>query len=561
LDPNTWGWKLRFNHQQTINPSFTIRADGQLNGDARFDRTYSHDQDQRLNTKLHSGANIVKKFDKLGSVTLNTTYDQDLQVTSQLDEAPKVLGSKLTGPALVFPALSYRLPSRPLVKGGDDHWYNRARLDYSTKFNNSRKWAYTSIEDPDSLLTGDSLKWETETTDRHLWSHDARLSGDAPIFKVFKLNGNLSYSERWVFQYEEALTDVDGFVLTDSSDNILREETSGFLRRGTFSTSAGLNTKFYGIFPFKIGNLEAIRHTVTPKVSLTYTPDFSKDFWGYIRSYEDTTGQTYSFDPYRYTSIGATPTRSALRMNYTLNNDFDYKLFRPDEEDPVKQRFVTWSLGGSYDFEKDSLRASDISNTVQLSLSEKLKLNFRGNFEIYERDSTGNQKIDKFRSPRLTSGTITFQFRLAGHAPSYQVADSSAGDSLALADSSDLMIPGQLTSQPTGREVWGANFSFNYSLTNSNPYAEPVQRLQMNSTLRLNVSRNWKVNYRGSFNLLEQRVVSHSVNINRDLHCWQLSFNWTPSGGYRGFTLLIRPKASQLKDLKVEHKSQRRFLP
>lgn len=558
LDPATWSWKLRFKHNQTINPSFTINADGQLNGDARFDRTYSHDQEQRLNTKLHSGINIQKKFDKIGNVSANASYDQDLQVTSRLDETPTALGTTLNGPTLKLPGVSYSLPTRTFLEDGD-RWYNDLQFRYSTRLENTRKWTYESIEDPDSLSTGDTLKWRTETRDRHFWNHNMGLSTNGSFLGVLKVNSSISYREGWVFEYQQARTDEDGDVLVDSTGTILTQKTSGLLRRGTFSLSSGLNTKIYGIFPVGVGSLQAIRHTLTPKITLSYTPDFSKEFWGYVERYTDDDGNPITYDPYGSTALGATSTKSALRMNYSLANDFDYKLFRESDSETIKKRFITWSMSGNYDFRKDSLNASDIGSNLQLTLTENLKLNFRGTFEIYKKDSLG-QRYNEFRSPRLSNGNVSFNFRLAGHArQSMAPEDTSAADTSGL-DSllQRSALPGE---RGKGKQVWGASMGFNYSFAQSNPYAEATRRFQLKPAVQLNLSRNWKISYSGNVDLLAQEIVYNRVNISRDLHCWRLSFDWTPSGSYRGFNLVIRPKASQLKDLKVEHRSQRRFSP
>jgi len=44
------------------------------------------------------------------------------------------------------------------------------------------------------------------------------------------------------------------------------------------------------------------------------------------------------------------------------------------------------------------------------------------------------------------------------------------------------------------------------------------------------------------------------LNIYRDLHCWELLFNWIPIGFHQSYTLTIRVKAAALRDLKYEKK-------
>ena len=50
----------------------------------------------------------------------------------------------------------------------------------------------------------------------------------------------------------------------------------------------------------------------------------------------------------------------------------------------------------------------------------------------------------------------------------------------------------------------------------------------------------------------ESNSLSHtSVNIYRDLHCWEMMFNWIPTGFMKSYNLTIRVKAPALHDLKI----------
>ena len=565
-DPATWKWKLNFTHNQTIDPSFTIRANGKLSGDANFDRTYSHDQDQRLNTKLHSGISINKKLESINSsLSLSGTYDENLQVTRRVGEMPESTGIKLAGPILALPSFRFSRSSSAIIpiKGTEKFWYNNFRWSYNNTFNNKRKWNYLSYENPDTLES-DSLLWEEDIIDTRSWIHNSSISGDTQIMQVLKLVGSVSYKDAWGFRYLEPVLDDNDFVQVDSlSGAIETQELEGFIRRGTFSTRASLNTKLYGLFPVHIGPLQAIRHTLTPSVSLKYTPDFSTDFWGYTKTLTDSTGTTHAFDRFSGSDLGATPNRDALSMSYSLNNVFDYKMFRNDVES--KAQFFTWSLTGSYNFKLDSLKASDINNSFKINLGKNFKLSPRATFELYERDSTGTHKINTYRSPRMTRASFSFGFRLQGAAPGG--LRSTTRDLNLEEDSLETeMVGGFIQDQSRkpkgvggGKPVWSANFSFSYSFNQQNPLEEAKQTFNLGTSFKFNLSENWGLTYNPRFNLIDKKLVSGSVGVTRDLHCWKLTLSWTPMGRWGGLNLLIRPKAQQLQDLKVEHTANRRY--
>ena len=47
-----------------------------------------------------------------------------------------------------------------------------------------------------------------------------------------------------------------------------------------------------------------------------------------------------------------------------------------------------------------------------------------------------------------------------------------------------------------------------------------------------------------------------SIGINRNLHCWQMDFQWIPFGQIASYVFTIRAKSSLLQDLKLNRRSQ-----
>jgi hypothetical protein len=102
-------------------------------------------------------------------------------------------------------------------------------------------------------------------------------------------------------------------------------------------------------------------------------------------------------------------------------------------------------------------------------------------------------------------------------------------------------------------QLWSSNISLSYSYNALNP-SRTSKTFWANTTSILNVTNNWKVSYRARFDLLERDLVNHSFSIYRDLHCWELSLNWTPNGIGQGINFRLNVKSPTLKDLKLEKK-------
>jgi hypothetical protein len=89
---------------------------------------------------------------------------------------------------------------------------------------------------------------------------------------------------------------------------------------------------------------------------------------------------------------------------------------------------------------------------------------------------------------------------------------------------------------------------------------EPLrgQRTQ-NAALALDgqfqLGRYWNFRLSGSIDLRTRELLAPIVEVSRDLHCWELRFQWYPLGLFRGYYLRFAPKASPLREFKYEERT------
>ena len=104
--------------------------------------------------------------------------------------------------------------------------------------------------------------------------------------------------------------------------------------------------------------------------------------------------------------------------------------------------------------------------------------------------------------------------------------------------------------------LWEATLVLRYSLI---PSLDPERRetFWLNSDFKLSIGPEWKVGYSARFNMLTQELISHDLQLYRQLHCWEFSFSWTPSGTWRGFMLRINVRDGDLRDIKYESRGGR----
>jgi hypothetical protein len=73
----------------------------------------------------------------------------------------------------------------------------------------------------------------------------------------------------------------------------------------------------------------------------------------------------------------------------------------------------------------------------------------------------------------------------------------------------------------------------------------------------VNITRKWKIGFTTGYDVKNKEFTYTSIDIYRDLHCWEMRFNWIPLGYRKGWNFQINVKASVLQDLK--YKMQRDF--
>jgi hypothetical protein len=111
---------------------------------------------------------------------------------------------------------------------------------------------------------------------------------------------------------------------------------------------------------------------------------------------------------------------------------------------------------------------------------------------------------------------------------------------------------------------WALSLSYNLTLSNNPTFfnylmqdnRKVIQTLGVNGNI--NLSENWKVSVQTGWDFEQKKLSYTSMTIYRDLHCWEMRFNWIPLGTYKSWNFTINVKASALQDLKLTKKKDYR---
>lgn len=298
----------------------------------------------------------------------------------------------------------------------------------------------------------------------------------------------------------------------------------------------------------KTSKIEAIRHVMTPSISVSYTPEIGVDRDKYYYTYKNGDGKDVEYSIFEGSLYG-TPTGAmeSGSINLSLDNNIEAKIKTANDttgnEDFKKVKILeSLKFSTSYNMFADSLNWSTIRINGRTKIfNNKLDLSFNSTVDPYDLNAN-NVKVDKF-GPRLTNASIDLGFRLsASDFKGDGDEEGSEGD-----QSSDDEMKYVQFDIP-----W--SFSIDYGWT----YSKPTSESNVNQSVGLrgdfSLTPKWKVNFSTGYDFANKAITATQFSITRDLHCWQMSFNAIPFGTYQSYNFRINVKSSVLQDLKYEKK-------
>jgi len=550
-------WDVNFRHSQTISSTMRISAGGSFVSDASYYQEFSANREQRLTRQIRSNATLTKSWPKSrNSLTVNLSRSQFLD-TNNFTET--------------FPQVSFRHGQEPLVNlfrsknnstnaSSEKRWFENIYFSYNNQMLNRRSKT-RSIKEITIVQTDTSFTQNDTTFNINKFAgaeHNLSFSAPLRLFKYFSFSQNLSYKEIWQDRKKE-------YYLDEESNTINSRDDTGFSVRRTFNTRIGLNTKLYGLFQTGKWGGVSIRHVMTPSISFQFQPDFSDPAYGYYQEVQDTSGNVVRKDRFSGSAFGSTPSLGQKSIALSLNNLFQMKTGSGENE--KKFDLFSHSLSTSHNFKLDSLKWSGISSSLRVSPSRIFNLTLSMGHTLYKFGS--KNLINKFlykenpwKPVRLTNFNISSSLRLdnktfgSGKQETTTTVDTVAGDLLDRTQPTGNRFEEAGEMRQAGEIPWQANFSFSYQVSKFNPNVS-TKTIWLNMRGNMQLTKNWRVNYNARYDLKKQIMVAQDISIYRNLHCWEASFSWTPTGPSKRFYFKINIKSSILSDIKLEKRSGR----
>lgn len=382
--------------------------------------------------------------------------------------------------------------------------------------------------------------------------------GSYKFFKQhFKLTPTVTYREYWYFKtieksWNTALEKVDTIY------------NNNFARASDYSTSLNLTTQIFGTFQMQSKKVSAIRHTLSPELSFSYRPDYTREKFGYYKRVQtDTAGNTALYSIFEQGIKGSPGAGASGLLNVVLRNNLQAKVLRKTDTSS-KYENVTWlenlTLSGNYNMLKDTMKLSNLSVNAFTKLFKQVSVNANAVLNPYAKKSVNGREVYYNRlqwaqdnrigtwtsaNVQLTTGLNADMFRKSGK--------DTAGLIKSEADKREFE---DIRFNPYGYVdfdlPWSVNVNYSINYQNANYSSKIRQTMTLNGDF--NLTPKWKIGGSTGYDFDQKKIAYSQFEVSRLLHCWALNFTWIPDGVRKSFNFSLKVNSSILQGLKVDKK-------
>ena len=605
---------LRWSHSQDskAHPGTTFSASVNFSSPSnnRFNaKSVQEAQQNQMGSSISYSHNWNGKF----SLSVNAMHNQNTRDSSY----------SFTLPNITFNVTRF-YPFKQKQRVGKEKFYEKISFGYSTSFQNRLNFKLRDMQDyvldaDGNYVTktnkqgtvyrvkefGDSLGVKAMERMTNGMAHNFQIGlPNFTLLKYINVTPSVSYGMNWMFskgqQYLEQEVDENGapLMVTDKEgNNVIAQRVvtdpgrafNGFGMTHTYSGSMSMSTRIYGMFNFgKHRRIQAIRHVITPSVSVNFSPEKGTSFngWRTLDAYYDKRGTYHAESQYNIYSLPghhntvSPPGRGkSATMSISFGNNLEAKVRDMKDTTGTGSKKVKLldqlSINTSYNFLADSMRMNNVGVSASTNLFGKVNLSGNLNFDPYAINERG-QRINKFNVVatgvplRLTNASLSASYsingkgtidgndgRRAGGASGGGNTDANSYQRIYYHPLTGEYIPGGYVYYMNPNSPWSLNFSYSFSYAKSYTYQAATQELVTNRkfTQTLQISGNVKLTPRLSiqatsgFDFMAMKFTSTQFSASYDLHCFNIAVSWVPMGMYKSYSFRIAANAAALADL------------
>jgi len=522
---------IKWTHIQDAkaNPNWTFNSAVNFNSRSTNKATLNvQNTEQYFENNLNSDIRLGRKFGA-------KPFSADLKLNMRQNSKSQLVD--LTAPILNFQSTARIFPFKAINK--------IIGMTYAGEFQ-----ARSSFKD--SYLKNkafDSIASQFRTGANHRFNVQATFS---LLRGAIRLSPSANYSQSYNFQTITKSVDASNKLIVDTLN-------SGGLEH-VFNSSASLTSTLYSYYRFIGKRKTVLRHIMTPTVSFNYSPAIQLG----LASYTDTSGKIINYSRFERSLYTSGIAQSNGRIAIGINNSFELK--QKSSKDTItgfkKTRLIdNLYVSTDYDLYKDTMKWNDIAFRLVINPVETFNITINGVHSLYAWNKTTGISVQQFAFEnnqgigQLKSGSVSTSWTFTAKKNRDRLKNSSS-------NALNTWNPNyqQWINSPTQLILfdipWKVSIEHILSLaTNSNQTTFASKQYLPTHTLRLSgdfsFTENWKVASNLLLDVETGKITNFNINMFRNIHCWNVSFNWTPIGTNKNFFISLRGTAAALQNVNL----------
>ena len=576
-------FKLQWNHQQDpkANPNSTLAASV----------NFASSSYERNNLNSMYNPQTLSQSTRTSSVSWSRQFPNiglSISTTVNLSQSMRDSTINLTLPDLNI-SLTRLYPFKRKKAMGKERWYEKIAMSYTGQLSNSIAGKEDRI-----LRANFAKEW------KHGFQHNIPIQANFTLFNYINLNPSFNFTDR--MYTNKIMRSWDNVHSQEKRDTI-----AGFYNIYNWSLNLAASTKLYGFWiPNKkiFGNkIQAIRHVITPQITLSYSPNFGAPRYGYYASYQytDASGNVklVDYSPFQEAMYGVPGKTKTEMITWDVSNNIEMKIRSDKDSTGYKKLSIIDELGASmsYNAATDWHRWSDLSVRLRLKWWKNYTFSMNAQFATYayELDANGKPFVGNHtewgygRLPRFQGMSQNFSFTLTpdkikkwfggGKAKSgdKQKDDDEGPDPNIESNMDDTMEKGKHAAQKTGGSIaetdadgymrfnmpWSLTFGYGITMRENQQGTFNKKRMRypykfsqtLNVSGNIRISDGWNINFSSGYDFDNHAISMTTASLSRDLHCFNMSASIVLAP-YTSYNFTFRCNASTLTDaLKYDKRS------
>jgi len=559
-------WNLKFEHHQDFDPSSALDMRMQFQGGDRNYDLNTINTETIVNEQADSYASFARTSDDENSI-ISVGYQRSDYLQNS-DEA-QLLHTEF------YQNRYYPFRSGRLGSLGD--WRDNVSITSGASFrallssvdgNNSYDYLadasvqvgyYHDLSGSDKILFTQGVAFQGNLIADDYYSdnrYGMRLTlpfrMQSTLFRHFNVNTGLYFNHYFVGN--DLLKSFESGGILDTG----RNDSEGF---STWKFNTDVSTRLYGTLqtPFLEGltGLKALRHTLIPVISYTWNPDFTSSDYDYYGTVYDGSGYI-RYNRFEHSVYSDIP-EGQSSVGITLKNIFHGRFASSGDAQGAERtvQLLSLSASTSYNFEAGQMPWAPLLITASsTALSPNFLLSAGALYDFYSFDRLSGERIDRFQAEdgngllRFLSGYFNMSFNMQG-----KNRNGSSGRPEALRAEQAIFRERFSADDFSYVEYdvpWKLRFSLFLRSERDNPLEDAETTALLNASAKVALSKNWQVGVNTGYDIERNEFVFPMLQVYRDLHCWQMGFQWVPSGEFNSYSFQIGLKASQFDDIRFK---------